>query len=151
MNFLNKFISTFLLLGNFPYAPGTIASIVTVIIWGFFIKSGFDAYFIFFFILTFIFGLASVHFYLLQSNDNDPGEVVIDEVAGQSIPLIYVSSLESVDLIIISFIAFRFFDIFKIYPINRIEKLKGTLGVMLDDILAGVYALLCVIIYSLFI
>tara|TARA_B110001454_G_C12604672_1_gene386058 strand:- start:369 stop:824 length:456 start_codon:yes stop_codon:yes gene_type:complete len=151
MRLLNKLISTFLLLGNFPYASGTIASIVTVIIWGFFIKSELDTYFIFFFIFTFVFGLASVHFYLLETNDDDPSEVVIDEVAGQSIPLIYISSLENLDLIIISFIAFRFFDILKIYPINRIEKLKGTLGVMLDDIFAGVYALLCVIIYSLFI
>jgi len=70
----------------------------------------------------------------------DPGIVVIDEVSGQLIaltPLILTPSLEG---LLAAFVLFRTFDIFKPYPIRRLEAFGGGLGVMADDMLAGVYA-----------
>jgi phosphatidylglycerophosphatase A len=73
----------------------------------------------------------------------DPGKVVIDEVAGQLIALLPVPLLGIWPLkiwIIVSFVLFRFFDIVKPYPARQLEGLRGGLGIMADDILAGAYA-----------
>jgi phosphatidylglycerophosphatase A len=73
----------------------------------------------------------------------DPGVVVIDEVAGQMIALLpgpfYVHTWWS---IISAFVLFRAFDIWKPYPIRRLEKLESGLGIMADDIVAGIYAVI---------
>ncbi len=77
-------------------------------------------------------------------NGHDSKMIVIDEVAGMWIALI-PAALNPV-LILIAFIAFRFFDILKPYPISYIDKkVKGASGVMGDDILAGIFASICVI------
>ena len=72
----------------------------------------------------------------------DPSIVVVDEVAGQFIALLPVPFL--VDpawwTIIFAFVLFRFFDIVKPYPARGLENIKGGLGVMGDDLVAGVYA-----------
>jgi phosphatidylglycerophosphatase A len=76
------------------------------------------------------------------SGRKDPGKVVIDEVAGQMIalfPLILFTRWSTV-AVIVSFTLFRFFDIVKPYPAGRFERLKGGLGIMCDDLVAGVYA-----------
>ncbi|MFN2500031.1 MAG: phosphatidylglycerophosphatase A [Pyrinomonadaceae bacterium] len=73
----------------------------------------------------------------------DPGKVVIDEVAGQMIALLPVPLLGIWPLkiwIIVSFVLFRFFDIVKPYPARQLEGLRGGLGIMADDIVAGAYA-----------
>lgn len=82
-------------------------------------------------------------------NIKDPGKVVVDEVAGQLIALLPVPFV--VDglwwvWIILAFILFRFFDIVKPYPARRFESLHGGLGIMADDIVAGVYAAIVVAI-----
>ena len=74
------------------------------------------------------------------SGRKDPGKVVVDEVAGQLIslfPLTLFAQWSSL-AVIISFILFRFFDIVKPYPARRFEALKGGLGIMCDDLVAGV-------------
>ena len=73
--------------------------------------------------------------------DKDPSFVVIDEFVGMWISLIFV---DGILLILTSFFLFRFFDITKILGINKIEKLNGSLGIMLDDIVAGIYTLIIV-------
>ena len=71
----------------------------------------------------------------------DPQKVVIDEVAGQFIALIAVPlSLHPWWTIILAFLLFRFFDIVKPYPARKFEDLHGGLGIMADDLVAGVYA-----------
>jgi phosphatidylglycerophosphatase A len=72
----------------------------------------------------------------------DPGKVVVDEVAGQMIALLPLSLNGTVGKagIIVSFILFRLFDIFKPYPARRFERLRSGLGIMADDLVAGVYA-----------
>jgi len=87
------------------------------------------------------------------SGRKDPGKVVVDEVAGQLIslfPLTLFARWSSV-VVIISFILFRFFDIVKPYPARRFEALKGGLGIMCDDLVAGVYgAVITSIILAVF-
>jgi phosphatidylglycerophosphatase A len=76
------------------------------------------------------------------SGRKDPGKVVVDEVAGQFIALFPLTLFPrwSTLAVIVSFILFRFFDIVKPYPANRLQDLNGGAGVMLDDLVAGVYA-----------
>ena len=76
------------------------------------------------------------------SKTKDPGIVVIDEVAGQYIALLPVPFLFDPAWwsIIVAFVLFRFFDIVKPYPARRLEDIKGGLGIMADDVIAGVYA-----------
>ncbi len=75
----------------------------------------------------------------------DAGQIVIDEVCGQLITFAFVPIHLKKQVLLITFIGFllfRFFDIFKPYPIRRMESLGDGLGVMTDDILAGLYAAL---------
>ncbi len=70
----------------------------------------------------------------------DPGAVVIDEVAGQLVTFLFVPYTLPLWMIPVGFVLFRGFDIWKPYPIRRIESLESGLGVMADDLIAGVYA-----------
>src|SRR5712691_5671201 len=71
----------------------------------------------------------------------DPSQVVIDEVAGQLVTFMFVPAMYLHPLgILLGFILFRAFDIIKPYPIRRIESLRGGLGIVGDDIVAGLYA-----------
>ena len=82
----------------------------------------------------------------------DPGKVVVDEVAGQliaTLPLAF-SRQWSIAAIMVSFVLFRFFDIVKPYPANRLQELKGGFGIMCDDLVAGVYAAVLVLIFIRF-
>lgn len=86
------------------------------------------------------------------SGRKDPGKVVVDEVAGQLIalvPITLVSIWSWPVLVIVSFILFRFFDIVKPYPARRLEGLHGGLGIMCDDLVAGLYAALLILAAAL--
>jgi len=105
-----------------------------------------------FFVLVYVFGtLASKE--VLKYTSHDPSLIVIDEVAGQLIPLMYVSAFAlpaSGDwwlyAALPSFVLFRVFDIFKPFPASYFDKkVLNEHGVMLDDIAAGVYALVFLI------
>jgi len=80
----------------------------------------------------------------------DPGKVVVDEVAGQLISLLPITLvpfwLSWKPWVIVSFILFRFFDIVKPYPARQMERLHGGLGIMCDDLVAGVYAAVVVLV-----
>lgn len=73
----------------------------------------------------------------------DPGQVVIDEVAGQLVTLAFTGAGAVAALV--GFLLFRVFDIIKPYPANRFERLHGGLGIMADDLMAGVYG--CVVLH----
>ena len=82
----------------------------------------------------------------------DPGKIVVDEVAGQliaTLPLVFFTRW-SIAGVIVSFVLFRFFDIVKPYPANRLQDLEGGLGIMCDDLVAGVYAAVLVTIFMRF-
>ena len=72
---------------------------------------------------------------------HDPSEVTIDEMVGQWIALFMLP--KTLAAISIAFISFRVFDILKIEPINKLQKLPKGFGVMMDDVMAGIYANLC--------
>jgi phosphatidylglycerophosphatase A len=79
------------------------------------------------------------------SGRKDPGKIVVDEVAGQLIALLPLAFVKwSMTMVMVSFILFRFFDILKPYPANRLQELKGGVGVMCDDLVAGAYAAIIV-------
>ena len=90
----------------------------------------------------------AVHAYTTDLLEKDKSEIVIDEVIGQSIalsPLLIFAEeilLRDFFMCIISLLFFRFFDIVKPFPINKIDKMNNTFGVILDDILAGIFAAL---------
>jgi phosphatidylglycerophosphatase A len=83
----------------------------------------------------------------------DPGAVVVDEVAGQLITFLFISFYSPWWVIAAGFFLFRAFDIWKPYPVRRLEALESGLGIMADDVLAGLYAAtllsLALLIYSL--
>jgi len=79
----------------------------------------------------------------------DPGQVVIDEWAGMAVTLLCCPP--AVIDILICFLLFRLFDIWKPWPVKNFEKLPGSLGVTLDDIIAGLFALLSYWIFWVFI
>jgi len=84
-----------------------------------------------------------------ESGVKDPGFVVIDEVAGQLIALIGVPL--DWKYLLAGFILFRSFDIVKPFPLRRIERLPGGTGIMLDDVGAGLYALVLLQLWKHFI
>jgi phosphatidylglycerophosphatase A len=75
-----------------------------------------------------------------ESGREDPGQVVIDEVAGQWIALL--ASPVEIRHVLLAFVLFRVFDIVKPWPARQLEKLHGGFGIMMDDVAAGIYALL---------
>ena len=88
----------------------------------------------------------------------DPKQIVIDEVLGQALPLIFIVYLSSNNLIslpveiyyLISFILFRFFDIVKPFPVSYFDKNhKNFFGIIMDDIMAGLYTMLIIYFLSL--
>ena len=151
MKSLSKFVVTISYIGLLPFASGTFASIATVIIWILFIKSDLLIYFALISVFLFSISFHFIDIYLSDNADKDPKEVVIDEFVGQSIPLLIVPSSDEITIIFLIFIFFRFFDIFKIYPINLLEKIKGSKGVMFDDIMAGIYTAIVVLFINSYI
>ena len=148
MKNFTKYFATLFGIGFIPLAPGTFGSLFAIFIWYVFI----DLFSIFYFITLFLFVL-SVSFYLTDIYlDNykkkDPSEVIVDEFLGQSIPLLFIVNFNIYE-VLIAFVTFRFFDIYKIYPINKIEDLKGSYGVILDDIVAGIYSLIILMLYKI--
>jgi phosphatidylglycerophosphatase A len=146
----SKFLVTLSYIGYFPAAPGTIASLATVLLWIIFVKLNIELYFIILVILALITSFHLIDLYLIDKNNKDPKEIVIDEFVGQSIPLILIPNANDIISLFLIFILFRFFDILKIYPINLFDNMNGSKGVMLDDIMAGIYTTIIVIMINMF-
>ena len=158
---LNKLISTFFYVGFLRPAPGTWGSFAGMI----------SAYILFITINLFTFclilfftiliGLWTTKNYIEQnSKKSDPSEVVIDEVIGQWIAVLpigftlEVTEFSGKELWFVwlwAFVSFRFFDIIKLGLVGWADNMGGTLGVLLDDILAGIAAGLTVIVLILLI
>jgi phosphatidylglycerophosphatase A len=88
--------------------------------------------------LTLLFGVPAASIVARESGNNDPGFVVIDEVTGQWITLLFCPA--DWRGAAIAFVLFRLFDITKPFPIRRIERLPGGWGIVFDDVGAGLYA-----------
>ena len=156
MNNIGIQLITMFGIGRISKIPGTIASFVTCLFY--FLCMIFNVNIIFLLITFFIILILSTIFinkYSSNFTEIDAKEIVIDEFLGQSIPILFMyypiqkGDTESVWIYLITvFILFRFFDILKPFPINLIDKkMKNGLGVVLDDLLAGIYV---IIIFALF-
>ncbi len=89
--------------------------------------------------LVFLIGVWVSHIHAQQLSDEDPSEIVIDEVAGMWLTLLVVPP--DVFYYMLGFVFFRIADIWKPWPVSWADRaIKGGAGIMLDDILAGVYA-----------
>lgn len=75
--------------------------------------------------------------------NSDPSEAVIDEVVGQLIAFAFVPFIIGWQFILVGFLLFRLFDIWKPYPIDDLQGLPAGIGIVADDVLAGVYAGVC--------
>lgn len=151
MNF-HKIISTSLGIGYIGKGAGTYAAIFTCIIWYLFLAGQYEHTIlplIVTFLLTIIGVISANKVEVLWGKDHQ--RVVIDEVAGMCITLLFVPL--AIKYILVGLVLFRFFDILKPLGIRQLENLPGGWGVMADDVLAGIYAnvvLQIIIFFSLF-
>ena len=129
-------IATFFYVGYAPYCPGTAASFIAALI-AFFIPEISIIYTVPFLIFLFFVGVWSTKIFAAKMKLCDPSQAVIDEVVGMWLSLIFVP--KNIWFYLLAFVLFRFFDISKVYPINKSEKLKGGWGIMLDDVIAGLF------------
>lgn len=149
MKKLAFFISTLCYCGYFPKAPGTFGSLVSIpIIFIVCYYFGFIGLFVTI-IISFFIALIAVKKVLMYTK-HDPSFVVIDEFIGQSITFLLIADelnhFNGIIFYIIGFILFRIFDITKPFPVSYADKkINNALGVILDDIFAGLYA--AIIIY----
>ena len=151
MMFLSIAITTLFGAGYIKYAPGTVGSIITVLIW-YLINSTFgQIYFFGLFIILTVGSYYLIKKYLSVYDTKDPQEIIIDEFIGISVPLLFISSYQSYFEILLVFVSFRIFDIFKIYPVNKAETLDGPIGIILDDVIAGIYSLIILLIFQIII
>lgn len=134
--------------GYAPKAPGTGGSLLALPFgWGIAHFGGQTWLGIATVIVTLI-GVWVANAYMAQAGEHDPGPVVIDEVAGQWLAMLPLAAAINWQIILIAFVLFRLFDIVKPWPISWADKnIKGGLGVMLDDVLAGAAA--AAILYGL--
>ena len=137
-------IATFFYIGYMKPGPGTYASAVTVVLWwaaAHLIPANWlSLVALGVAVLITLLGIPPSTVVARESGREDPGFVVIDEVAGQMIALIGVPA--TWNYLIAGLILFRIFDILKPFPLRRLENLPEGTGIMMDDVGAGLYALL---------
>ena len=147
-------------IGTFRFAPGTITSFVTAIfLYSLFHIIGLSSQTILIIlIIIFIYSFYAVSAYINLNENKDPNEVVVDEFIGQSIPIYLYEishgtpkeSKETILFYLYIFILFRFFDIKKPFPVNFFDKkFKNSFGVIFDDVIAGLYVVLTLIIFMI--
>lgn len=146
-NLVKIFASLFV--GYSPIAPGTLGTLVGVPLYFALYLQGTKIYIIFatlFFILgIWISSLAETIF-----NEHDSPKIIIDEVAGFLITMLFIPL--KIKFVILGFILFRTMDIWKPAPISYLQKLPRGLGIMADDIMAGIYSniILQVLVFYIF-
>ena len=127
-----------------PKAPGTVASFLTLFpAWGLVAVHGQLLVVVAAFTATAV-GFWGAELYARERNTNDPSECVVDEVAGQLIACAFAP--RTLVFYALAFALFRLFDIVKPWPISAAERLPGGLGIMADDVLAGLLAGILVVI-----
>ena len=161
MKKINFLLSTFFGYGNISKIPGTITSAVTAILIYFAYEIlGYTnlKFSIIFFLLLFFYSFYAVKNVEAEFKNKDPRQIVIDEVLGQSMPLILLLYLNQTDQIsipieiyyILSFLIFRFFDILKPFPVSYFDKNhKNYFGIIMDDVMAGLYSMILIYLISL--
>ena len=145
----NLLFLTFFMIGKIKYAPGTIASLFTCFLFLLLINIT-DFIFIFLIILLiFFYSFVAINNSFEEFKSDDPQEIVIDEVVGQALALLAIPIYETlyplpiIYYCVCAFFLFRLFDVWKPYPINYVDdNISGSIGIMLDDIIASIYSIL---------
>ena len=148
---LIRLIVTFFSIGNAEIAPGTIASLATVVLFYVFAMHLSVFSFILIILIITVLAFVTVRVYTTDLLEKDRSEIVIDEVIGQSISLLPLlifkeSAFTELYLCIISLLFFRFFDIVKPFPINKFDNMNSPFGIIFDDILAGTFSSIVLIL-----
>jgi phosphatidylglycerophosphatase A len=142
-----KQIATLWFIGYLPVAPGTFASLFAFVLF-ILLKPSLPAHITLLLIITVV-GIISSHVTEILLNEKDSGHIVIDEVCGYFVSVFFLPC--SPGYAVAAFFLFRFFDILKPFPIRHIESaMKGGLGIMTDDILAGIYTNVILQIWNIF-
>ena len=134
--------------GYFKFWPGTFSSLISILILFPIINYNLISFntIIIIFILLFLSSIFFINYYSKYTQKHDSSTIVIDEFLGVYLIFIFydlVYILNDFVTLILIFIFFRFFDIFKIFPANLIDKkMKNSLGVILDDLVASIYTII---------
>jgi phosphatidylglycerophosphatase A len=147
MKLFAKMTATCLGLGFFPLAPGTLTSAVVVLLYKFFLFKLNWPFYLLIFVFLFLLGTYTSHIYSKSQKKEDPRSAVIDEAAGQLLALFLINPTWI--LCTSSFVLFRFFDIVKPFPIKQVEDFPKGFGIMLDDVLAALFAGILLNLYLL--
>lgn len=138
LNVFEKILGSGFYSGYFPVASGTVGSLVALVIY--FIP-GFEQWFIIL-PLTIIFAAYGIYvgtkFEIVYGKD--PAECTIDEVVGMWISLIALP--KTILIVVAAFLLWRILDIIKPPPARNLERLKGGIGIMIDDVISGLYTLI---------
>ena len=151
---MNKIITIFTTLfgiGYSPIAPGTIGSIFSIVFLYFLIKFVSYSFLVIIFLIILFTSLKLIEKYSNLLKSHDSSTIVIDEFLGIFLIILFYDYLKFANdfiMFLLIIILFRFFDILKIFPINWVDKnIKNSFGVVLDDLLAGVYSI--IVLYSI--
>ncbi len=146
MRRLNHLIASLLYTGYFPFASGTVGSAVALALVFFWNPD--DASLLVALPLVFIVGVYTAH-QTERDFGKDSGRIVIDELCGYMTSVIFLP--RSPGYLVAAFFVFRVFDVIKPPPVRTVERMvPGGAGVMLDDVLAGVYTNLCLQVWMRF-
>ena len=161
MNNINFLFVTLFGIGRIKKIPGSFASLATTLFLFFLfhkLNIAPNTVLIFLIIIFFI-SLYAVNIFIKDLVNKDPKEVVIDEFIGQSIPIClyeiaHEGAKETQQVLtsyFIMFILFRIFDIVKPYPVSYYDKnFKNSFGVIMDDVCAGLYVVVFLVLYMVF-
>tara|TARA_B100001093_G_scaffold409912_1_gene399065 strand:- start:129 stop:632 length:504 start_codon:yes stop_codon:yes gene_type:complete len=155
---INSLFVTMFGLGKVKIIPGTFGSLATIIIL-YFLFHVFNIssnLILIFLIIIFVLSFPAISSHIENNENKDPGEIIIDEFIGQSIP-IYLYEISHVTIkspneaIIfygVCFVLFRYFDIMKPFPVCFFDKnFKNSFGVVMDDVCAGLYVVFSLICF----
>jgi phosphatidylglycerophosphatase A len=137
-----RIIATAFGAGYSPIASGTAGSAVAVLILWLIPFSQLGI--ILFFLAVTLIGTWASHVVEAAVGDKDPGIIVIDEVAGMTLSVLVLPL--TVPVLLAGFFLFRVFDVVKPFPAGRLQSLRGGIGVMIDDLFAGLYALVVLLV-----
>ena len=156
----NSLFVTMFGLGKIRFMPGTFGSLATTIFLFYLFHSlNISSNIILIgWIIIFIYSFYAVSTHTQDSKNKDPGEIIIDEFLGQSIP-IYLYEIshgttkensEAIIYYVLFFLLFRYFDIMKPFPVSFFDKnFKNSFGVIMDDICAGLYVVLTLVCFMI--
>ena len=161
LNKINFLFVTLFGIGKIKKIPGSIASLATTLFLFFlFYALNFSPEIVLIsVIIIFFISLYAVNIFIKDLTNKDPKEVVIDEFIGQSIPIclyeiahdVSKETGEILKFYFIMFILFRIFDITKPFPASYYEKnFKNSFGVIMDDVCAGLYVVVILVLYMIF-